>query len=143
MVSRSPSVEGVWQTAEVIIPGPEPRRLDMLQPNLAILTARHYSRVEIHAERARPTLADAGKATADELRRVWGPVVTEAGSYETARGNTLTSRPVVAKNPASMSPGSLEKYAYRIEGDTLWLTQQRDQCGPISNPPTIKLRRVE
>jgi hypothetical protein len=143
IISRSPSIEGVWRPAEVTIPGSEARRISQLQPNLDIITARHYSRVEIHADGPRPSLADAATATADELRRVWGPVVAEAGSYETSGGNTVTFHPVVAKNPLAMSPGSFATYAYRVTGDTLWLTQQRDQRGAVSNPPTIKLVRVE
>jgi hypothetical protein len=143
VMSRSPSIEGVWRPAEVTIPGPEARRISQLQANLDIITAKHYSRVEIHTEGSRPGLADAATATADELRRVWGPVVAEAGSYEKSGGNTLTFHPVVAKNPSAMTPGSFATYAYRVTGDTLWLTQQRDQRGPVSNPPTIKLVRVE
>ena len=143
LASRAPSVEGVWRTAEVTVTGPGARTIDRIQPNLAIITGKHYSRVEIHAEGTRPSLGDAATATADELRRVWGPVIAEAGSYELSSGSTLTLRPVVAKNPASMSPGAFTTYGYRVSGDTLWLTHQRDQRGPVVNPPTIKLIRIE
>jgi hypothetical protein len=142
-VSRSASMEGVWRTAAVTITGPGARTIDKLQPSLQIITAKHYSRVELHAEGPRPAILDASKATADELRQVWGPVVAEAGSHETSRGNTLTMRPVVAKNPASMTPGTFTTYSYRLVGDTLWLTPQANQRGPVTNPPTIKLTRVE
>src|SRR5688500_13170701 len=140
-VSRSRSIEGVWRAAEVTM-GPGARTIDHVQPNLAIITAKHYSRVEVHADGPRPSLSDASKASADELRQAWGPVVAEAGSYETSGGNTLTLRPVVAKNPAAMAPGVFETFSYRIAGDTLWLTQQRNQRGSVTNPHTIKLMRV-
>ena len=142
-VSRSAPIEGVWRTSAVTITGPGARTIDQLQPSLAIITAKHYSRVELHAEGPRPSIADAAKATADELRQVWGPVVAEAGSYEVSGGNVLTLRPVVAKNPASMAAGAFTSYSYRIAGDTLWLTYQRTARGPVTNPPTIKLTRVE
>ena len=141
--SRAPSIEGVWRTAEVTITGPGARTINQMQPNLAIITAKHYSRLEIHADGPRPNLTDATKATAEELRQVWGPVVAEAGSYETSKGNLLTMRPIVAKNPAAMGAGAFTTYAYRLAGDTVWLTHQRDQRGPVVNPPTIKLVRVE
>jgi hypothetical protein len=141
--SRAPSVEGVWRAVEVTITGPGARTMNQVQPNLAIITAKHYSRLEIHSDGPRPILADASKATADELRQVWGPVVAEAGSYETSGANVLTLHPVVAKNPAAMVQGSFTAYGYRIAGDSLWLTMQRNQQGPIVNPPTIKLVRVE
>ena len=139
---RAPSIEGVWRTVEVTVTGPGARTISPRQPSLAIITAKHYSRLEIHAD-ARPNLTDAAKATADELRQVWGPVVAEAGSYETSGGNVLTLRPVVSKNPAAMAAGSFAAYGYRVTGDTLWLTIQRDTRGPVANPPTIKLTRVE
>ena len=34
-------------------------------------------------------------------------------------------------------------YTFKLEGDTLWLTQQRDLRGPVANPATFKLIRVE
>lgn len=144
-VSRSASIEGVWRATEVTLTGPRARTIGLpqLQPGWAIMTAKHYSRVEIHGDGPRPTAPDATTASADELRQIWGPVVAEAGRYETSRGNTLTFRPVVAKDPAAMEPGVFETYSYRLAGDTLWVTLQRDQRGTVSNPPTIKLTRVE
>ena len=140
--SASPPIEGVWRAVEVTTTGPGARTIGTVQPNLSIITARHYSHIDIHAEGPRPALADAARASADELREVWGPVTAEAGSYELSRGSFVT-RPVVAKNPAAMAQGSFTSYSYRIAGDTMWLTQQRDQRGVVSNPTTIKLARVE
>jgi len=140
---RAKSIEGVWRTSAVTITGPGARTIDQVPPNLAIITAKHYSRVEIHADGTRPSLPDASKASADELRQTWGPVVAEAGSYDTSGGNVLTMRPVVAKNPAGMEPGVFTTYSYRLAGDTLWLTMKSTQRGAVPNPPTIKLTRVE
>lgn len=143
--SRSPSIEGVWLATEVRLTGPNARTIALpeLQPGWAVMTAKHYSRVEIHGPGPRATVPDAAKASADELRRMWGPVVAEAGRYEMSSGNTLTLHPVVAKDPSAMTPGVYATYSYRLAGDTLWVTLQRDQRGPVANPPTIKLTRVE
>jgi hypothetical protein len=136
------SIQGVWRTAEVTaarsgaVVGRQP-------PSLGIITAKYYSRVEIHGAEPRPALADAASATADQLRATWGPFFAEAGTYELSDGNVLTTRPLVAKNPAVMSSGFFVAYTYRIEGDTLWLTEQRNQRGPIADPHIIKLARVE
>jgi hypothetical protein len=142
VASRSPSVEGVWQAVEVATTGPQARTIRPLQPNLSLFTGKHYSHIDIHADGPRPVLADAAKASADELRQAWGPVAAEAGSYELSEGHVIT-RPVVAKNPALKTQGSFTSYAYRVVGDTLWLTPQRDRRGAVANPPTIKLTRVE
>jgi len=52
-------------------------------------------------------------------------------------------RPIASKNPAVMGPGVFITYAYKLEGDTLSLTQQRNQNGPFANPFTLRLTRVE
>jgi hypothetical protein len=77
------------------------------------------------------------------LRATWGPFFAEAGTYERSGANVLTMRPLVAKNPAAMSSGWFVAYTYRVQGDTLWLTEQRNQRGPITSPHTVKLARVE
>jgi hypothetical protein len=142
LASRAPSIEGVWQAVEISTTGPEAQTIRPLQPNLSFITAKHYSHIEIHSNAPRPVLADAAKATADELRLAWGPVAAEAGDYELSEGSFVT-HPVVSKNPAAMARGSFTSYAFRVAGDTLWLTPQRDARGAVPNPPTIKLMRVE
>jgi hypothetical protein len=141
--NHTASVQGVWRTAEVTLTGPGARTISHLQPSLAIFTAKHYSRVEIHEERPRPVVPDVMAASADELRAVWRPFVAEAGTYELSGDDGLTMHPMVAKNPAAMTPGSSTTYSYRLKGDTLWVTQRRDHRGPIANPATIRLERVE
>ena len=143
--SKPGSVQGVWEAVQVTMTGPSPRTITIPEPraNVTILTAKHYSRVEVHAEGPRPPIADIASATADELRAAWGPFFGEAGTYEITGGNTITMRPVAAKNPAAMAPGAFTTHTFRLQGDTLWVTDQRNQNGPIANPVTAKLVRIE
>jgi hypothetical protein len=136
------SIQGSWRTVEVTLPGPNGRVFTNIQPNLTIVTAKHYSRVEVHAESPRPTVEDAAHATADELRAVWGPLFAEAGTYQ-LNGNVITMRPIVAKNPAAMTQGAFGAYAYKVVGDTLWITPQRTDKGPVTDPVKVKAVRVE
>lgn len=142
--SKRGPLEGIWQTVEVTITGPGARTIPISEPrpNLMIVTARHYSRVEVQAEKPRPILPDPAKATADELRAVWGPFVGEAGTYDVT-GNVITMRPIAAKNPAAMVPGAFITYSFKLDGSTVWVTQQRNQNGPFANPFTIKAVRIE
>ena len=142
--STSPSIQGVWRIVDATVTGPGARTIAFAErPNLTIITARHYSRVEVQADKPRPILADAAKASADELRAAWGPFVSEAGTYEVAAGSLITMRPIASKNPAVMGPGVFITYSYKLEGDTLSFTQQRNQNGPFTNPFTLRLTRVE
>jgi hypothetical protein len=140
----SGSIQGVWQVVEVRMTGPTPQTITIPEPrpNLTILTAKHYSRVEIHAEGPRPMLSDVTKASADELRAAWGPFVGEAGTYEVT-GNLITMRPIAAKNPAAMAPGAFTTWTYELTGDTLRVTAKGNQNGPIANPVTVKALRIE
>jgi hypothetical protein len=142
--SRQPSLQGVWQTVEFKISGPAPRTITIPEPraNLMILTARHYARVEVQTEAPRAAIADVAKATADELRAVWGPFVGEAGTWD-VKGDVITMRPIAAKNPAAMVPGAFIDYTFQVVGNTLTVTQVRNQNGPFPNPFTIKAVRVE
>lgn len=141
--SASPSIQGVWRAVEARVTGPQARIIPFAErPNLTIITAKHYSRVEVQADGARPILPDVAKASADELRAAWGPFVSEAGTYELADG-LITMRPIASKNPAVMGPGVFITYAYQLDGNTLSLTQQRNQNGPFANPFTLKLVRLE
>ena len=143
--SKRESLQGVWQAVEVTMTGPGARTIKIPEPrpNLMIVTTTHYSRVEVQAEGPRPIPADVTKASADELRAVWGPFVGEAGTYEVTGGNVITMRPLAAKNPAAMVPGAFITYSYKLDGDTMWVTQQRNQNGPFANPVTVKAVRVE
>ena len=142
--SKRESIQGVWQVVEVTITGPGARTIAIPEPrpNLTIITGKHYSRVEDQSERPRPIPTDVTKANADELRAVWGPFVGEAGTYEVT-DNRLTMRPIAAKNPAVMGSGVFITYSYKLDGDTMWVTQQRNQNGPFANPVTVKVVRVE
>jgi len=138
------SIQGVWRVVEATITGPGARTIAFTErPNLTIITARHYSRVEVQADGPRPVLTDVSKASADELRAVWGPFVSEAGTYEVTPGGLVTMRPIASKNPAVMGAGVFITYSYKLDGDTLSLTQQRNKDGPFANPFTLKLVRVE
>jgi len=139
VLTTEPSIQGVWHAVEVAGPGPQTRT--ELQANLTILTAHHYSRVNVESDRPRPVLPDASTATADELRRVWGPFAGEAGTYELSDG-IIVMRPTVAKNPTAMAPGAFTTLAYRRDGDTLWVTYRRNQNGPIDDPVTVTLVRI-
>jgi hypothetical protein len=141
--SIHPSIQGVWRVVEATVTGPGARTIAFAErPNLTIITDKHYSRVEIQADGPRPVLTDVAKASADDLRAVWGPVVAEAGTYE-ATPDLITMRPIASKNPAVMGAGVFITYSYKLEGDTLVITQQRNQNGSFNNPFSLKLVRVE
>lgn len=136
------SLQGVWRMTEVALSAPEARTISNPQPNLLIVTARHYSRTELHTDAPRPLLENNSTASAEQLRAVWGPFIAEAGTYEIS-GATLTLHPEVAKNPAAMGAGAYTSNTFRVVADTLWVTSVRDQKGPVAQPVQVRFVRVE
>ena len=134
------SLEGVWQAVQVTH-GPQAITIKP-GPNLTIFSAKHYNRIDVQTDRPRAALANPSTASAEELRESWGPLVAEGGTYELS-DNLLTLKPVVSKSPAAMAPGVSIVYTYKLEGDTLTLSAQRDWNGPVTNPVTVKLARIE
>ena len=105
-----------------------------------IFSGKHYSMMAASTER--PDITDLSKATVDEVRALYGPMIGNAGVYEIA-GNQVTIRPVVAKIPVVMKPGAYEVYKFTIENNTLTLTQRRNVRGPVERGNVWTLTRVE
>jgi hypothetical protein len=123
-------LEGVWQMEQAGRP----------VAGVYIFARTHYSMMAAGTDR--PDIVDTSKATADELRALWNPMLGNAGVYEVT-GDLVTIRPIVAKIPVVMKPGAYEVYAFRVEGNTLFLTQRRNVRGPVENGATTRLVRVE
>ena len=122
---------GVWQ-------------LDEAQSGLVgyyIFTPTHYSMMAAAKDRA--DIVDTNKATADELRAMWGPMLANTGTYEIS-GDLMTIHPVAAKFPVVMKPGGGEVYRFHIEGKTLTLQQVRNARGVEMQSAVVrKFVRVE
>ena len=82
-------------------------------------------------------------ASADQLRAVWGPFVSEAGTFELRANGVIAMQAIVAKNPSAMTKGAVSVFTYRRDGNALMLTQVGTHAGPNANPVTLTLTRVE
>ena len=139
--ARTTAILGVWRPIEVTelprfanpLDGGMPA-LGPAGPGLWIITAQHYSLIELNnGGLPRPSEPDS-TPTAQELLAMWGPVAANAGTYET-RGDTLFTSATVSKNPRAMRTGPLRRL-FRVVGDTMWLTRP-------PNSGTIKYIRLE
>jgi hypothetical protein len=111
------------------------------QAGLYLFTQTKYSMMIASTDR--PDIADTSKATADELRALWGPLLANAGSYEIS-GDLITIHPLVAKIPVVMKSGATEVYRFHIEGKRLTLKQVRNARGvAVEQASTFQFIRVE
>ncbi len=120
--SRSP-LKGAWK-ASAVTAGPNSQSI----AGLAIFGDSHYSIMYFDATRERPDIANVGAASADEMRALWNGWVANTGTYE-VNGDLVTIHPTGAKNPVVMKPGANEVYRFKIDGNTLSWTQQRNARG--------------
>ena len=135
------NLEGVWKVTEVTFTGPNARTITNLQPGLFIFTKKHYSVQAVTGEKPRPDLPQEN-ATDAQIAAAFRSFSANAGTYE-IKGTTVTIRQMVAKNPNNMKPGSFVTFDFKIDGNTLSLTPKVNTAGPIANPLTLKLVRLE
>ena len=140
------ALTGAWRVTEVRTTGPNAATNSNPQPGLYIFTGNHYSTIMIQGQGPRPELGDGAqagdKATADQLRALWGPLTANSGTYEISGGN-VTFHAAVAKNPGVMAAGNASVSSFKIEKDKLTLVTVRTGRGPVGNPTTTTLTRVE
>ena len=133
-------LQGAWTIQDVS--SPKPPAVPRNKPTgLIQFSGRHYSAVA-NNDSARPPLPEGGaaKATADQLRATWGPLVVGAGTF-TVTGNTLRTTDLVAKGPAAQ--GNFAEWSFMLNGDNLVMTQVKNQNGPYANPVTLRLTRAK
>ena len=135
-------IVGVWRVSEVTRTGPNARTIANPQPGMFIFTPNHYSLLRVNSDAARPELPP-DQPTDKQLADAFRSITANSGSYE-IKASEITLKPVVAKNPAGMKAGAFITGTFRMDGkDTLWLTERAEADGPIPNPVTVKLTRVE
>jgi hypothetical protein len=139
--SKAPVLTGAWRLTEMKRTG---RNAETLKnpTGLLIFTSKHWSRMYVDSDQPRPEIRDLGKAAAAEIVATWGPFVAASGTYEVS-GNTLTCRALIAKNPNVMGSGNFSVYTFKIEGNTLTMTDTRSSAGTAANPRTFTYVRLE
>jgi len=116
------------------------------QPSLYLFTGQHYSIMTVNGTAPRKDFGapkDPSKLTdAEKIARyeAWDAFTANSGTYQVS-GSSLTTRPLVAKNPGVMT-GPAAMREFRIEGKTLTLIQKSAAGQPVSET-TTRLTRVE
>ena len=139
----NPTIVGVWKITQVTTTGSNARTNTNPQPSIRIFTARHFSVTDVTAEKPRPDLPPPDKRTDKQIRDVIEGFQARAGTYE-LKGNELVYQLSVTMVPNYMKAGVTLTSTVRFEGNnTVYLTSKTDPNGPVANPSTIKLTRIE
>lgn len=142
----APSIQGAWRVTEVVVTGANAANNKSPQPSLYVFTRQHYSIMTVNGTMPRKdfgTAKDPAKLTDAEKNaryEAWDAYTANSGTYQVT-GSTLTTRPLVAKNPGVMTGPSATR-EFRIAGNTLTLIQKSAAGQPVSET-TTRLTRVE
>ena len=138
-------LEGVWQvTARTGADTDTGSTEASIQPGLYIFGKRHYSMMYVPGEEPRALFGETSEVTDTEKVQAYDTFIANSGTYEISE-SSITTRPIMAKNPNFMTGGHSSVHSYRIEADSLWLTIESisiysELPGPNT---TTKLVRVE
>lgn len=137
------SIVGVWRITEVTTAGPNGSINESPQPGLLIFMRKHYSQTIVTSKEPRTRIEDASKSTVAEMTAVYvDGFVGNAGTYE-LKGDKITIRPIVAKSPTFMDGTGYITYRVTVTGKSLTLTEESASFGPLTNPQTTKLIKIE
>ncbi len=143
---KTTPLTGTWRASEIQTTGPNARTNGSPQPGLYIFTGGHYSIVAVSSQAPRPDVGnrpqDDPNLTVAQLLAAWGPFAAHSGTYEIS-GDSVTLRPVVAKNAGIMTRHEFIVFSFKLEGGKLSLTPLRDSNGPLAGAPTTTLTRIE
>jgi len=141
MAQKKSSIEGVWRLDEITSDG---KTVKISQPSMYLFTKKHYSIIYVASDAPRPILPDPTKATADELRSVFGSsFIANAGEYGIEKGGKISFWPKVAKSPLYMKDGNYAVSTFKITGNTMTMTSESANGYPVKSPATSKFTRIE
>ena len=126
-------LRGAWKLTESTQTGRDTSLVNKSpQPGLVLFTAQHYSFMFVEGSAPRAPFTDPSRPTDAEKLQAFDTFSGHSGSY-TVQDTMLQMTIVVAKNPTMMTTdlrSSFARFAYRIAGDTLWLTR-RSPAGAV------------
>ena len=101
-----PTIEGVWERTRVAYSNPDTSWVrEAFQNNLMLIGKAHYSIMYVNSETPRKLFKERRDPTDEEKLEAYGTFIANCGTYE-ATQDSITFRPVVAKNPNYMSGDS-------------------------------------
>ncbi len=127
------SLKGAWKV--VAVTAADGKVDTAPQPGLYVFSDKHYSTQRVNS--ARPATAGVSSPDKDRLA-AYDAFTANTGTYE-VKGNTLTTKPLVAKNPSVM--GTTAPSELRFEGTSVVHVTSANPGG--TGKTSVKLQRVE
>ena len=135
-------VAGAWRLDEATMPGPEGKPAKFTNPNIYLFTKGHFSIIRVEGDKPRST-DPWMEMTRDQVIDTYIKQFTASGGTYEMKGDTLTMKTTIAKNPAFMARQNWISYTVKANGKTMTLTATATNEGPLKNPQIITLTRLD
>lgn len=141
-VAAAQKVAGAWRLDEIKTTGTDAKSVKFSQPNMYMFTKGHFSIIRIEGDKSRST-DDWQAMTREQVIDTYiKQFSASSGTYE-IKGNTLTMKTTIAKNPGFMARANWISYTVTINGSTMTLTAAATNEGTIKNPQIMTLTRLD
>jgi hypothetical protein len=121
-------LEGAWKGVESSFTWPDTSWTNTSpQPSLLLFTGHYYSEMFVTAGRLqygnmpRALFKDKFRPTDSERLAAFNSFIANCGTYQMT-DSTITTSPIVARNPNFMAGEWFHTFVYRVQSDSLWLT---------------------
>ena len=141
-VAAAQEVSGAWRLDEATLPGGGGKTAKFGNPNIYLFTKGHFSIIRIEGDKPRSTESWTTMTPEQVIDTYVKQFTASGGTYE-MKGNTLTMKTTIAKNPNIMTRGDWISYAVKINARSMTLTATATNEGPIKNPMSMTLTRLD
>ena len=141
-LAAAQKVAGAWRLDEIKTTGTDGKSVRFTQPNMYLFTKGHFDIIRIEGDKSRST-DDWGAMTREQVIETYIKQFTASGGTYEMKGNTLTMKTTIAKNPGFMARANWISYTVAIKRSTMTLTGTATNEGPIKNPQIMTLTRLD
>ena len=135
-------VAGAWRLDEIKTTGTDGKASKFSNPNIYLFTKGHFSIIRVEGDKPRSTDSWTTMTPEEVIDTYVKQFTASGGTYE-MKGETLTMKTTIAKNPGFMARANWISYTVKIDGQTMTLTGTATNDGPIKNPQIMTLTRID
>ena len=135
-------VAGAWRLDEIKSTATGVPSGKFTNPNMYLFTKGSWSIIRVEGDKPRSMEPWASMTPEQVIDTYIKQFSASGGTYE-MKGDTLTMKTTIAKNPAYMARANWISYTVKITGNTMTLTAAATNEGPIKNPQNMTLTRLD
>ena len=135
-------VAGAWRLDEIKSTATGVPSGKFTNPNMYLFTKGSWSIIRVEGDKPRSMEPWATMTPEQVIDTYIKQFSASGGTYE-MKGDTLTMKTTIAKNPAFMARANWISYTVKITGNTMTLIATATNEGPIKNPQIMTLTRVD